>query len=520
MTRAFRRRGPSAMCEGSRHEGLESPKKSVSGGSRAGCNEENKSSTMSEVAVDDPKNKFDVKGTLRKAVTFLRSMDTSSSKQRLIFVRQSSLAPQKARKGITKEESQKLLSAAQLDATLQLLFYASKGDVVGVQAMIDKNINVNAADFDQRTALHIAACENHIEVVKLLIKHGAEVNAEDRWGSTPLGDAQHYGNIEICKLLEANQGKLAKNARNSLMRMSSALVPEYEIDQSTLSFYESDTPAVKGNLHRPALWQGTKVWVKFLPGNIAANEQFVRKFKDELALLLKLRHPNVVQFLGAVTQSCPMMIVTEFLSGGSLKNYISQGRMEPQKAVAFALDIARGMSYLHSHKPEAVVHRDLKPSNLLLRDACGHIKVANFGLSHSVKNLEGSVEDSVSVKHSGSFCRYMAPEIHRRSAYDKSVDVFSFGLIVQEMMEGHRPFHEIEEDTEVARMYAEENKRPPFRHGGRRYPPFLRELIEKCWDKDPAERPTFNKIIPQLEIIQSNTNWKSKLKSFLGRANK
>ncbi|OAE30549.1 hypothetical protein AXG93_4877s1000 [Marchantia polymorpha subsp. ruderalis] len=104
--------------------------------------------------------------------------------------------------GLTKEESQKLLSAEQLYATLQLLFYASKGDVGGVQAKIAKNTDVNAANFDQRTALHVAACENWIEVVKLLIEKWADVNDEDRWVSTPFADAQHYGNIEICKLLE------------------------------------------------------------------------------------------------------------------------------------------------------------------------------------------------------------------------------------------------------------------------------------------------------------------------------
>ncbi|BBN08187.1 hypothetical protein MPTK1_4g09560 [Marchantia polymorpha subsp. ruderalis] len=94
----------------------------------------------------------------------------------------------------TKEESQKLLSAEQLDATLQLLFYASKGDVGGIQAMTAKNTDVKAADFentdvkaadfDQRTALHMAACENLNKVVKVLIEKWADVNAEDRCCST------------------------------------------------------------------------------------------------------------------------------------------------------------------------------------------------------------------------------------------------------------------------------------------------------------------------------------------------
>lgn len=88
-----------------------------------------------------------------------------------------------------------------------------------------------------------------------------------------------------------------------------------------------------------------------------------KAFIDELALLQKIRHPNVVQFLGAVTQSTPMMIVTEYLPKGDLRAYLKQkGALKPTLAVKFALDIARGMNYLHENRPEAIIHRDLEPS--------------------------------------------------------------------------------------------------------------------------------------------------------------
>ncbi|XP_021800744.1 probable LRR receptor-like serine/threonine-protein kinase At1g29720 isoform X2 [Prunus avium] len=107
-----------------------------------------------------------------------------------------------------------------------------------------------------------------------------------------------------------------------------------------------------------------------------------KAFRDELEFLQKIRHPNVVQFLGAVTQSSPMMIVTEYLPKGDLCLFLKRkGALRPTTAVRFALDIAscRGMSYLHENKPEAIIHRDLEPSPCLkqLKAATNDFNSAN-----------------------------------------------------------------------------------------------------------------------------------------------
>jgi serine/threonine protein kinase len=114
-------------------------------------------------------------------------------------------------------------------------------------------------------------------------------------------------------------------------------------------------------------------------------------FKHEVNLLIKLRHPNVVQFLGAVTETKPLMLVTEFLRGGDLHQYLKEkGALSPLAAINFALDIARGMAYLHN-EPNVVIHRDLKPRNILLvNSAANHLKVGDFGLSKIIKAQHAS----------------------------------------------------------------------------------------------------------------------------------
>ncbi|THG17564.1 hypothetical protein TEA_004952 [Camellia sinensis var. sinensis] len=95
-----------------------------------------------------------------------------------------------------------------------------------------------------------------------------------------------------------------------------------------------------------ASWRGIKVAVKRLKEEVTANGDKVRAFRDELALLQKIRHPNVVQFLGAVTQSTPMMILTEYLPKGDLRAFLKRkGALKPTTAVRFALDIARNPQY-------------------------------------------------------------------------------------------------------------------------------------------------------------------------------
>ncbi|XP_059449596.1 integrin-linked protein kinase 1 [Corylus avellana] len=436
-------------------------------------------------------------------------MDSTKPQARFTLGKQSSLAPDRD-DSVTVANDEEDGSEA-IEPTVRLMYLANEGNLGGIKELLDSGTNVNFRDSDDRTALHVAVCQGHTDVVRLLLERGAEVNRKDRWGSTPLADAVYYKNHDVIKLLEKHGAKPpvapmhVQNARE---------VPEYEIDPSELDFSNS-VDITKGTFCI-ASWRGIQVAVKTLGEEVFTDEDKVKAFRDELALLQKIRHPNVVQFLGAVTQSSPMMIVTEYLPKGDLCAYLKRkGVLKPIAAVKFALDIARGMNYLHEHKPEAIIHRDLEPSNIL-RDDSGHLKVADFGVSKLLK-VANTVREDRPVTSQDTSWRYVAPEVYRNEEYDTKVDVFSFALILQEMIEGCPPFS-TKTENEVPKLYAT-NERPPFRALDKQYAHGLKELIQECWSAEPFKRPTFGHIIKRLEVIHNQLvqqrSWKARpLKCF------
>ncbi|CAI9292878.1 unnamed protein product [Lactuca saligna] len=415
---------------------------------------------------------------------------------RFTLGRQSSMAPDRVSGSDSEEEEVDGMDA--IDPRVRLMFFSSEGNLDGIKELLNSGTDVNFQDIDNRTALHVAACQGFCDVAELLLEGGAEVDVKDRWGSTPLADSIHYKNHDMVKLLEKHGAKPlmapmhVKNARE---------VPEYEINAKELDF--TDSVNITKGTFTIASWRGTKVAVKKLGDELFTDKEKVRAFRDELELLQKIRHPNVVQFLGAVTQSSPMMIITEYLPKGDLRLFLKRKEaLKPSTALKFAMDIARGMNYLHENKPEPIIHRDLEPSNILRADS-GHLKVADFGISELFKVKDNVKQQKLMTYHDTTW-RYVAPEVFRNEDYDTKVDVFSFALILQEMIEGCQPFFTMDE-KDVPKAYVT-NERPPFNAPSKSYAHGLKELIEQCWHENPNERPTFRNIIPRLESIFYSIN--------------
>ncbi|XP_070021315.1 integrin-linked protein kinase 1-like isoform X2 [Nicotiana sylvestris] len=362
------------------------------------------------------------------------SLDPKSKNMRFSFGRQSSLDPIRRIPSLENETTNAV--PENLDSTMQLLFLACKGDVKGVKDLLDEDdVDVNSIDLDGRTALHIAACEGHVEVVKLLLSRKANLDARDRWGSTAAADAKYYGNVEVYNILKARGAKIPGS---------------YQV----------------------AKWNGTKVSVKILDKDSYSDPETINAFKHELTLLEKVRHPNVVQFVGAVTQNIPMMIVLEYHPSGDLGSYLQKkGRLSASKVLRFALDIARGMNYLHECKPDPIIHCLLMPKNILL-DNGGLLKVAGFGLIR-LSNISPDKAKLAQPQGIDRASPYTAPEIYKDEIFDRSVDVYAFGVLLYEMMEGTPPFHP-KSPEEAARLMCKEGKRPSFKSKSK-YPPDLKE---------------------------------------------
>lgn len=389
---------------------------------------------------------------------------------------------------------------ARLSRTSLFLWHARQDDPSALRRLLQQDPSlVTVHGYDGRTSLHVCAFYNCLAAAAFLLRHGAPVNAQDRWGNSPLADAQTKGHEEMEKLLKEFGGQSLGN--HGLGFRSTCVTPplpqncDWEVDPSELDFTKGRVIG-KGSFGEiwKATWRGTPVAVKKILPSLSNDISTIKDFKHEVELLVKLRHPNVVQFLGAVT-SKPLMLVTEFLGAGDLHSYLKEkGSMPVATAMRFAKDIARGMIYLHNGS-NCIIHRDLKPRNLLLLEN-NHIKVADFGLSKIFRIK--SRQAYILTGETGSY-RYMAPEVFCHKSYDTKVDVFSFAMILYEMFEGEAPLRELA-PYEAAKSMAKRGLRPKLR--AKTYPPQLKELIIKCWSSNKEERPCFKDILMSLESME------------------
>ncbi|KDO28107.1 TKL/DRK protein kinase [Saprolegnia parasitica CBS 223.65] len=214
-----------------------------------------------------------------------------------------------------------------------------------------------------------------------------------------------------------------------------------------------------------------------------------------LRLMLGVRHPNIVQFFGVSWDGddCICM-VTERLDAGDLASVAAMPEIDlsPIASVAILLDIARAMAYLHCQEPK-IVHRDLRGANI-------HI---GQDLRAKVANLESSVElGPTPLTAIVGTPVWVAPEIMRGTAYDEKVDIYSFAMVIVELLNREAPFASVprDEKAQLLRQVAFEHRRPTIRNEAA-WPPSLLQLLRACWASDPTMRPSFVRIMDCLEMI-------------------
>lgn len=273
---------------------------------------------------------------------------------------------------------------------------------------------------------------------------------------------------------------------------------QWEIPYSDLEFLELIGSGMYGEVYRGRLW-GTDVAIKKLKETDAeTNDQVLSDLKKEVKILSELRHPNVVLYIGACTKAPNICIVTEWCSNGNLHELLhnSEAHLDVQSITQLAMGIAQGMNYLHSLERK-IIHRDLKSHNLLISDNLT-VKVADFGLSHKRRKAEKEflMTDSP-AGHYGILGtpEWMAPEVMTGNAYSEKIDVYSYGIVLTELLTRQMPFRDqytIQSYTDVLDAVLDDGAMPTIPEWSGTH---MKSLITRCLSRNPAERPSFMQII-------------------------
>ncbi|KAI4337136.1 hypothetical protein L6164_015585 [Bauhinia variegata] len=265
---------------------------------------------------------------------------------------------------------------------------------------------------------------------------------------------------------------------------------EYEIQWEDLHIGERIGIGSYGEVYH-AEWNGTEVAVKKFLAQDFSGDALVQ-FKSEVEIMLRLRHPNVVLFMGAITRSPHFSILTEFLPRGSLYRLLHRPnfQLDEKRRLHMALDVAKGMNYLHTSHP-IIVHRDLKSPNLLV-DKHWAVKVCDFGLSR-IKH-----HTFLSSKSTAGTPEWMAPEVLRNEPANEKCDVYSFGVILWELATLGIPWKGLN-PMQVVGAVGFQNKRLEIPED---VDPVVAQIIRDCWQTEPHLRPSFSEVISRLLHLQ------------------
>ncbi|XP_061990277.1 serine/threonine-protein kinase STY46-like isoform X1 [Rosa rugosa] len=242
-------------------------------------------------------------------------------------------------------------------------------------------------------------------------------------------------------------------------------------------------------------WDGSDVAVKVF-SKLEYPDDLLLSFKQEVSLMKRLRHPNVLLFMGAVTSPERLCIVTEFLPRGSLYQILQRNpsKLDWRRRINMAMDIAWGMNYLHHFNPP-IIHRDLKSSNLLV-DKNWTVKVGDFGLSRFK-------HETFLINKSGRGTpQWMSPEFLRSEPSDEKSDIYSYGVILWELATEKIPWDNLN-PMQVIGAVGFMNQRLEI---PKDVDPKWASIMESCWHSDPASRPTFLELLEKLRVLHRQYN--------------
>ncbi|GFO13980.1 serine/threonine-protein kinase sty17 [Plakobranchus ocellatus] len=267
-----------------------------------------------------------------------------------------------------------------------------------------------------------------------------------------------------------------------------------------------------------ATYKEMTVSVKRLTLSIHSNQltlDTMEMMKEEVWILSRHRHKNIVCILGLCLNGRLPFLLTEFVVGNCLKDFLyhHKHRLTWPQRVLTCLQIVEGMSFLHSMKPP-IIHRDLRCGNIFLSDNDNTVKVADFGLTKLLQPLrEQCDDDECGCQRRMSACppsiRWTAPELLARptshegdsTSISTACDVYSFSMVMLEMLTMRDPFDEVGTEAEVIEL-VKSSGRPEIPANIDVIPQYL-DLMKICWDQRPSLRPAFKQVATKLKEMES-----------------
>ncbi|KAK2984772.1 hypothetical protein RJ640_004597 [Escallonia rubra] len=289
--------------------------------------------------------------------------------------------------------------------------------------------------------------------------------------------------------------------RTNVVSVSGILEYSYkDLQKATYNFTSLIGQGAFGPVYRAQMSSGETVAVKVLATD---SKQGEKEFQTEVVLLGRLHHRNLVNLVGYCAEKGQHMLIYVYMSKGSLASHLYSEKNEPlswELRIQIALDVARGLEYLHDGAVPPVIHRDVKSSNILLDQSMG-ARVADFGLSR---------EDMINRNASnvrGTF-GYLDPEYISTRAFTKKSDVYSFGVLLFELIAGRNPQQGLMEYVELAAMNTEGKvgweEILDSRLDGKFDAQELNDLAAlayKCVNRVPRKRPSMRDIVQVLSRI-------------------
>ncbi|XP_064183624.1 mitogen-activated protein kinase kinase kinase 13-like [Anguilla rostrata] len=241
-------------------------------------------------------------------------------------------------------------------------------------------------------------------------------------------------------------------------------------------------------------WLGSGAQGAVFLGKFRSEEVAIKKVREQketdIKPLRKLKHPNIIGFKGVCTQAPCYCIIMEYCAQGQLFEVLRAGRkVTPRLLVDWASGIASGMNYLHLHK---IIHRDLKSPNVLVTHN-DTVKISDFGTSKELS------DKSTKMSFAGTVA-WMAPEVIRNEPVSEKVDIWSFGVVLWELLTGEIPYKDVDSSAIIWGVGSNSLHLPV----PSTCPDGFKILMKQTWQGKPRNRPSFRQILLHLDIASAD----------------